>query len=80
MLIPFRHFCFASLGVIACLNDSTATKAAEEKAALPNFPIIIADDCTHRDIGCYSGQATLPLQNSFAIRSPIRTPPRRRTV
>ncbi len=31
--------------------------AAEVK---PNFVFIIADDCTHRDLGCYGGQAETP--------------------
>ena len=26
----------------------------------PNFVFIIADDCTHRDLGCYGGQAATP--------------------
>ncbi len=31
--------------------------AAESR---PNFVFIIADDCTHRDLGCYGGQAHTP--------------------
>ncbi len=32
----------------------------------PNFVFIIADDCTHRDLGCYGGQAHTPNIDRFA--------------
>lgn len=35
-------------------------------SAPPNFVFIIADDCTHRDIGCYGGQAHTPNMDHLA--------------
>ncbi len=32
----------------------------------PNFLFIIADDCTHRDLGCYGGQAKTPNIDQLA--------------
>lgn len=32
----------------------------------PNFLFIIADDCTHSDIGCYGGQAYTPNMDALA--------------
>ena len=29
-------------------------------AAPPNFVVMIADDCTYSDLGCYGGQANTP--------------------
>jgi len=40
--------------------------AAEGGKARPNFLFIIADDCTHRDIGCYGGQAHTPNIDKLA--------------
>lgn len=34
--------------------------AARAAPAQPNFVFIIADDCTHHDLGCYGGQAHTP--------------------
>jgi N-sulfoglucosamine sulfohydrolase len=39
-------------GVVACRAGAVKAK--------PNLVFIIADDCTHRDIGCYGGQAHTP--------------------
>lgn len=35
-------------------------------ASQPNFLFIIADDCTHRDLGCYGGQANTPNIDQLA--------------
>ncbi|MFT5125573.1 MAG: N-sulfoglucosamine sulfohydrolase, partial [Verrucomicrobiales bacterium] len=32
----------------------------------PNLLFIIADDCTHNDIGCYGGQALTPHMDQLA--------------
>lgn len=37
-----------------------------EVAAKPNFLFVIADDCTHRDFGCYGGQAKTPNIDKLA--------------
>jgi len=39
------------------------TAAADKR---PNFVFIIADDCTHRDLGCYGGQAHTPHIDGLA--------------
>lgn len=39
-------------------------KAADQ----PNLVLIIADDCTHRDIGCYGGQAITPNIDRLAAQ------------
>jgi uncharacterized sulfatase len=60
MPISFRQFYIAGLAVLACLTNAFDANAADEAAKRPNFLFIIADDCTHRDIGCYGGQALTP--------------------
>ena len=40
--------------------------AAKKTQDQPNFLFIIADDCTHRDIGCYGGQAHTPNIDKLA--------------
>ncbi len=35
-------------------------------AEKPNFVFVIADDCTHRDLGCYGGQAHTPNIDALA--------------
>ncbi|MCB1229412.1 MAG: sulfatase [Verrucomicrobiae bacterium] len=37
-----------------------------EELAKPNFVFIIADDLTHRELGCYGGQAKTPNIDRFA--------------
>lgn len=39
---------------------------ADEAKAKPNLLFIIADDCTHRDLGCYGGQARTPNIDKLA--------------
>jgi N-sulfoglucosamine sulfohydrolase len=36
-------------------------------ALRPNLLFVIADDCTHRDIGCYGGQALTPNIDRLAV-------------
>jgi N-sulfoglucosamine sulfohydrolase len=43
--------------IFALLLAMTAASAGPKK---PNFLFVIADDMTHRDIGCYGGQAHTP--------------------
>ncbi len=50
------------LGVI--LLGAVTVMAADSKR--PNLVFIIADDCTHRDIGCYGGQAYTPHIDKLA--------------
>ena len=45
-----------ALTLIGALLGSATAQAADQ----PNMVFIIADDCTHRDIGCYGGQAHTP--------------------
>ncbi|MCB1235903.1 MAG: sulfatase-like hydrolase/transferase, partial [Verrucomicrobiae bacterium] len=45
---------------------ATIVPAAE--AAPPNFVFIIADDCTHRELGCYGGQARTPNIDRLATQ------------
>ncbi len=63
--------CFRS--IIACLIfvlslASPSESVADElnSATKPNFVFIIADDCTHRDLGCYGGQAHTPNIDKLA--------------
>jgi N-sulfoglucosamine sulfohydrolase len=60
MPISFRQLYVAGLAVLACLTHAFDANAADKVAKQPNFLFIIADDCTHRDIGCYGGQALTP--------------------
>ena len=50
------------LTVLASLTALSldAETGVAHAAARPNLLFIIADDCTHRDIGCYGGQALTP--------------------
>lgn len=66
MPIPFRQFYFAGVAVFVCLSNGFNTDAADELGKQPNFLFIIADDCTHRDIGCYGGQAITPNIDQLA--------------
>jgi N-sulfoglucosamine sulfohydrolase len=60
MPISLRHICCAGLVVFTGVTNLVAANAPAGKAKLPNFLFVIADDCTHRDIGCYGGQALTP--------------------
>ena len=51
---------------LACLALIAATAPATAQAARPNLLLIIADDCTFRDIGCYGGQAHTPHMDRLA--------------
>jgi N-sulfoglucosamine sulfohydrolase len=67
----FHRVCCAGLVVAACMTNQVATSALAakpdpEKVKQPNFLFIIADDCTHRDIGCYGGQAITPNIDQLA--------------
>ena len=44
--------------VIAFIGWQTSVATSAESR--PNFLVILADDCTFRDIGCYGGQASTP--------------------
>ena len=46
----------------------TATAPAAVRAAPTNLLLIIADDCTFRDIGCYGGQAHTPHIDRLATQ------------
>ena len=43
-----------------------APTQSESAAAKPNFLFVIADDMTHRDLGCYGGQAHTPNIDKLA--------------
>jgi uncharacterized sulfatase len=66
MPVSFREFYFAGLAVLACLTNAFDISAADDVTKQPNFLFIIADDCTHRDIGCYGGQAKTPNIDQLA--------------
>ena len=53
----------AAAGVLAGVGGVSLGAGRKNK---PNFVFIIADDCTHRDIGCYGGQAHTPNIDKFA--------------
>jgi uncharacterized sulfatase len=53
---------------LACLVLIAATAPATARAARPNLLLIIADDCTFRDIGCYGGQAHTPHLDRLATQ------------
>ena len=55
----------AGAGAVALGAVPGAMAAAGDKKK-PNFLFIIADDCTHRDIGCYGGQAHTPNIDKLA--------------
>jgi N-sulfoglucosamine sulfohydrolase len=60
MTFPLRNLLVAVLVIFAYLTIADNGTAADIKPRQPNFLFIIADDCTHRDIGCYGGQALTP--------------------
>ena len=62
-LIRFRT---AVLVFIFCGMNAVPARSADEDRKHPNFLFIIADDCTHRDIGCYGGQAMTPNIDQLA--------------
>jgi N-sulfoglucosamine sulfohydrolase len=66
MPISLRHICCAGLVVFTGVTNLVAANAPAGKAKLPNFLFVIADDCTHRDIGCYGGQALTPNIDQLA--------------
>ena len=66
MQVSFRGAYCAGLAVLACLTNAFDIWAADDVTKQPNFLFIIADDCTHRDIGCYGGQAKTPNIDQLA--------------
>lgn len=46
--------------VLAVAGGLQAFAPATAEASQPNLVFIIADDCTHHDLGCYGGQAHTP--------------------
>lgn len=59
---------FRSLPLLLLLTP--ALVSAENR---PNFLFIIADDCTHRDLGCYGGQAHTPHIDRLATEGMLFT-------
>ncbi len=66
--MPTSLRCLFVLGLanLASTADFAAAEPTNESRDLPNFLFIIADDCTHRDIGCYGGQAMTPNMDQLA--------------
>ena len=56
MRLPWLAVLILSLGFVSAASAKT------------NFLFIIADDCTHRDIGCYGGQAHTPNIDALATQ------------
>ena len=48
-------FCLALVAI-----SSSSAKVRAESVGPPNFLVVLADDCTYRDLGCYGGQAITP--------------------
>ena len=61
MLSP-RHR--SSVFAVLLLTLTAGTAWAD--ASQPNLVFVIGDDCTHRDIGCYGGQAITPNIDALA--------------
>ncbi len=63
---PFvRSVCAPSVCVVATVIGwvsvmGIANHSLAANGSKPNIMFIIADDCTHRDLGCYGGQASTP--------------------
>jgi N-sulfoglucosamine sulfohydrolase len=57
---------FLRTAIVGALASITGFAMAAEEAGKPNFLFVIADDCTHRDIGCYGGQAYTPNIDKLA--------------
>lgn len=66
MPLSFRCVRFVGLVVLMLTADVAAAELVAKNTDLPNFLFIIADDCTHRDIGCYGGQALTPNIDKLA--------------
>jgi N-sulfoglucosamine sulfohydrolase len=66
MPLSLRFVFFVGLAVFASGTNAVAAKPVAENRKSPNFLFIIADDCTHRDIGCYGGQAITPNIDQLA--------------
>ena len=55
-----------SARLAAATPAPATTPATASASARPNFMIVIADDLTHRDLGCYGGQAYTPAIDALA--------------
>ena len=66
MPLSFRCVRFVGLVVLMLTADVAAAELVAKNTDLPNFLFIIADDCTHRDLGCYGGQALTPNIDKLA--------------
>ncbi len=60
-----RHV-FMFCGLAACLVSGGGASAKSDVVTGPNFVLIIADDCTYRDLELYGGQAKTPHLNKLA--------------
>ena len=49
-----------------CSSTLRSPHESRSPVAKPNFVFIIADDCTHTDLGCYGGQAHTPNIDKLA--------------
>lgn len=59
MLRPLLITAF-TFSLLTQLISPLATYAVAEQNQRPNLLFVIADDCTHLDLGCYGGQAHTP--------------------
>ncbi len=57
--------CIAPLMVLSWSLSGASSPAGE--AARPNLVLILADDCTYRDLEVYGGQAKTPRLNRLAV-------------
>lgn len=61
MTLPLRNiYTYVAIFTVFASLTIVENGTADDKAKQPNLLFIIADDCTHRDIGCYGGQALTP--------------------
>ncbi|MEW4486461.1 sulfatase [Thalassoglobus sp. JC818] len=59
-MIRNRHLFVLAIFCFAIFNGRLLSSAEAVEPQRPNILFVIADDCTHLDIGCYGGQAHTP--------------------
>ena len=66
MPLSLRYVFLVGLAIFGSTTTAVVAEPVAENRKQPNFLFIIADDCTHRDIGCYGGQAITPNIDQLA--------------